>query len=212
MNISKTKQIFLWNKLCLSHRWHILRSYRFLAEVTFKTYVIRHTTKSHLPCFILKFFNQVYCYASISLLFCASVVLVIWWTKYSNYFEIALHTAYKCSLNRCICGFGKYDWSKYSSKLFTLIWMCVELIGLALCPCSLDLLKFIKFFTVTTGKCEGLCTIINWWKHTKSFCSHLKQFLTLPICCFKNLMNLLCCHIFPRCNPVFSLGKHAACH
>ena len=25
--------------------------------------------------------------------------------------------------------------------------------------------------------------------------------------CFKNLMNLLCCHIFPRCNLVFSLGQ-----
>ena len=25
--------------------------------------------------------------------------------------------------------------------------------------------------------------------------------------CFKNLMNLLCCHIFPRCNLIFSSGQ-----
>ena len=93
-----------------------------IAHTLLKTYFIIHMAKTPLPCSILKCYNQVYYYASINLLFCTSVVLVTWLSEYSKYFKTASLTAYTCSLSRFTSCFEKYDWSKYSSKLSTLIW------------------------------------------------------------------------------------------
>ena len=97
-----------------------------ITHTLLKAYVITYTAKTHLPCSIFRYFSQVY-YCFNSLLFGASVVLVTWLSKYSKYFETASHTSYTCSLSRFICGFEKYDRSKYLSKLFTLMWASVEL-------------------------------------------------------------------------------------
>ena len=147
----------IYYKLTLNKLWFLLHSYNnfyfeendffgfncifllktyVITHTPLKTYVITHTAKTHLPCYTLKCFNQIYYYASIILLFSASVVLVTWLSKYSKYFE---------------SGFEKYQ-SKYSNKLFTLTWASAELIGLALCLYSFGLLKFIKFFIVISGK------------------------------------------------------------
>ena len=162
----------IYYKLTLNKLWFLLHSYNnfyfeendffgfncifllktyVITHTPLKTYVIAHTAKTHLPCYTLKCFNQIYYYASISLLFSASVVLVTWLSKYSKYFETDSHTAYTCSLSRFMCGFEKYQ-SKYSNKLFTLTWVSAELIGLGLCLYSFGLLKFIKFFIVISGK------------------------------------------------------------
>ena len=62
----------------------------------------------------------------------------------------------------------------WTSFLYTLIQAPEKFNGLALCLCSLELLKSIKF--------------LQWLLDTPD------------LCCFKNLMNLLCCQIFQRCN------------
>ena len=63
------KDFFSFNHIFLLKKYVI-------THTLLKNYVITHKAKTHLPCFILKCFNQVYYYASISLLFCVSVGLV----------------------------------------------------------------------------------------------------------------------------------------
>ena len=90
--------------------------------------------------------------------------------------------------------------------------------SMGLSPCSPGLLKLIKFFTMTSGKVQWFLDfdLLEWGSiyYNKLVKAHEKIVYsskaipdTPNLCCFKNLMNLLSCRIFPRCNPVFSLGK-----
>ena len=116
-----------------------------------------------------------------------------------------------------IYGFEKCYQSKYSSKLFTLIWAPVELnvwpcvrVYLA-CWNSLSFLQWLQEnysgFSILTY-CNSSIYHNKLVKAHKKFVYSSKAVPDTPnLCYFKNLMNLLCCRIIPRYNHVFSLRK-----
>ena len=99
--------------------------------------------------FLMKNSSRDYSFFAI---FLASVTLVTWLSKYFKYFFFKNGFAYCVYMTtyRFTCNFEIYNKSKYSIKLFTSTQASEDLIGLALCPGSLGLLKFINFFTITS--------------------------------------------------------------